>query len=162
MRKQELLDAIARERARLVAAIDALGEEADTAIVTTEGDGWTAKDVLVHHIHYMEQIAVGLGVEGLQPPQYVIENAGRRPSGEEWNALAVEASRATTLDEVRARFEILADAIVERIRVRSDEELNVVGPVPWSERPLAEFVAGDTVVHWSLHTDEIERAVERR
>ncbi len=152
---------IAQERMRLSSAVDALGVGATTVIITEEGDGWTAKDVLAHLIHYMEQIAMGLGVEGLRPPKYVTDNAAARLSGEEWNALATQASRDVPLETVRARFDMLADAIVERVRLRSDDDMNAVGLIPWSRRPLGECVAGDTVAHCLPHRAEIERAADR-
>lgn len=162
MTKQELLDGIAQERARLLNAIDSLGASASTVIVTDEGVGWTAKDVLAHHIHYMEQIAFGLGVAGLLPPQYVVDNAARRPSGEEWNELAVGASRSVPIADIRQRFEGLADAIVEQVGRRSDEELDAAGAIPWAgQQPLGQLIAGDTTLHWALHRAEIERAARR-
>ncbi len=49
MTTQEVLDAIAREQLRLLAAVDTLGDRASTLAVTEEG--WSAKDVLAHLIH---------------------------------------------------------------------------------------------------------------
>ena len=82
---REVLDGIARERARLEAAVRSLGKGASTTQVTAEG--WTAKDVLGHLIHWASQIAFALGAK-LEPPSYVV-NAKDRPSGDdEWNARA--------------------------------------------------------------------------
>ncbi|MEX2227157.1 MAG: maleylpyruvate isomerase N-terminal domain-containing protein [Dehalococcoidia bacterium] len=59
MTTRQVLDEIARERTRLMAAIDATGAGASTLPVTDEG--WTAKDVLAHLIHWATQVAYGLG-----------------------------------------------------------------------------------------------------
>lgn len=59
MTTAEVLEAIRRERQRLLQAVDALEDRAVTLQVTT--DGWTAKDVLAHLIHWATQVAFGLG-----------------------------------------------------------------------------------------------------
>jgi hypothetical protein len=164
----EVIDAIERERARLLAAVDALGERATSVAVTEEG--WTAKDVLAHLIHWSTQVAYGVGAR-VAPPVYMMEERKRRqaaglsdamPTGDESNALAVAYFARMSLADVRAEFERLADAIVMQLRERSDEEVNRVGAIPWAPgRPLWEVVGGDTFLHWPVHTEMIELAVRR-
>ena len=161
----QLRSAIERERARLLTAVDAMGDRADATAVTEEG--WTAKDVLAHLIHWATQAAFGLGVD-VQPPAYMVAERMRRkaaglsdamPTGDESNALAVAYFREIPLVDVRAQFEQLVDAIVERLTERTDAELNATDAVPWAPgRPLWHFVAGDTCAHWPLHAEMIERA----
>src|SRR5262245_30834552 len=128
VRTDEVVAAVEGERDRLLSAIDVLGEAAGTIAVASEG--WTAKDVLAHLIHYAGQIAFGLGAQ-LQPPSYVLAVQGKL-TGDEWNALAVEHYRSHSMDEVRAEFERLAGLIVERSRFRSDEAMNATGAIPWA------------------------------
>ncbi len=155
MTTNEVLDAIAHERQRLGKTVDALGPEASTLLVTEEG--WTAKDVLAHLMHWLGQIAFGLGAE-LQPPAYVKAVSGR-PSGDEWNALAVEHYRTVPLDQVRSEFETLVDALVAQARLRTDDEMNRTDAVAWAPgRPLWQFIGGDTFFHWPLHCEALERA----
>lgn len=155
MTTNEVLDAIARERERLVTAVDALGPDASTLSVTEEG--WTAKDVLAHLIHWLGQVAFGLGAQ-LTPPAYVM-GVTSRPSGDEWNALAVEHYRTVPLDQVRSQFETLVDALLVRVRLRSDAEMNSTDAIAWAPaRPLGHFIGGDTFLHWPLHTGAIELA----
>ena len=97
MKTDDVLGEISNERARLLQAIEALGERATSAQVN-EG-GWTAKDVLAHLIHWLGQVAFGLGAR-LEPPSYLTTIKGR-PSGDEWNALAVGHYRNSSLDQVR-------------------------------------------------------------
>lgn len=166
MTTQEVLEAIARERTRLDSAIDALGDRATTLAVTEEG--WTAKDVLAHLVHWATQIALGLGAT-VEPPVYMMEERERRraaglsdamPTGEESNALAVANFRETSLPDMRARFDALVDTIGERVGQRSDEQLAATDAVPWAgPRPLWQFIAGDTFVHWPHHSEAIERAL---
>lgn len=164
MTTQEVLDAIARERARLTSAVEALGDRAVSLSVTDEG--WTAKVVLAHAIHWIGQLAFGLGA-ALPPPAYVIEETKRResagtaapPTGDEWNALAVAAYRDASLEDVRATFDRVVDALVERVRPRSDQEMAATDAIPWAAAlPLWQLIGGETFLHWPSHSDAIERA----
>jgi hypothetical protein len=166
---QQVLAEIARERSRLMAAVDALGDGATTVRVTDEG--WTAKDTLAHLIHWATQVAFGLGAD-VQPPPYMVAERMRRkaadlpdtmPSGEESNALAVVHFREIPIEDVRAQFEQLVDNIVERLAARSDDEIHATDAIAWAPgRPLWQFVAGDTYQHWPIHAEMIERAAAAR
>ena len=154
MKTDDVLGEISNERARLLQAIEALGERATSAQVN-EG-GWTAKDVLAHLIHWLGQVAFGLGAQ-LEPPSYLTTIKGR-PSADEWNALAVGHYRHSSLDQVRLEFERLADALAEQVRLRSDDDMQTKGTIAWAgDVPLWEFIAGDTFLHWALHSETIER-----
>jgi hypothetical protein len=163
--KDELLDGIARERERLLTAIDALGDRANMLPVTEEG--WTAKDALAHLIHWAVAVGYGLGAP-VPPPVYMFEERKRReaagidsgmPSGEESNALAVAHYRDRSLADLRAEFEAVADMIVAAVQSRTDEALQATDAIPWApKRPLWHFVAGDTVMHWPVHAAAIEQA----
>ena len=165
MTTAEVVGATARERARLLNAVDALAERAATAVVTEEG--WMAKDVLAHLIHWATQVAFGLGAQ-VQPPAYMMKERERRklaglgdamPSGDESNALAVALLRDCPLDEVRATFEEVVDALVARARLRTDDEMSATDAIPWAgNRPLWQFIGGDTFQHWPVHAEAIERA----
>jgi hypothetical protein len=132
MTTQEVLAALVRERHRLLNAIDALGAEAATVRVTDEG--WTARDVLAHLIHYAGQLASAAGAA----PAYVIEELQRRerlglaerPTGDEWNALAVKHYRDLPLERVREEFDRIVDALVTRLQLRSDEQMNATDAIP--------------------------------
>lgn len=155
MTTAEVLAAVARERQRLMAAVDALGPRAATLAVTPEG--WTAKDVLGHCIHWAGQIAFGLGAP-LQPPAYIIGVTGR-PSGAEWNALAVAHFRDASLEAVRAELDQILDALVAKAATRTDAEMNATDSIPWaSNRPLWNKIGTETFLHWPSHIADIERA----
>lgn len=159
VRTRDVIDAITRERARLLACIDGLGDRATTLTVTAEG--WTAKDVLAHLIHYAGQVAFGLGAE-LQPPEYVLRVQGR-PEGEEWNALAVAHYSKQSFDAVRAEFDRCVTALVEQASTRTDEAMNARAPIAWAGDVLLwQFIAGDTYLHWALHATAIEEAAQKQ
>jgi len=164
----EVLDALAHERERLMAAIDSLGAGASSAPVTDEG--WTAKDVLAHLIHWGGQMAFGVGAP-LAPPAYVIEETARResagirerPSGDEWNALAVAHYRDLPLERAREEFDGMVGALLVQLRQRSDEQMNATDAIPWAgPLPLWQHIGGDTFLHWAIHSEAIERAAGRR
>jgi hypothetical protein len=155
MTSDEVRDAIGRERVRLMAAVDALGADATTVPVTEEG--WTAKDVLAHSIHWAGQIAWGMGAP-LQPPPYVATVSGR-PSGDEWNALVVAYYRAGTLDQVRSELDRVVDALIEQTRLRTDDQINATDAIPWGgDRPLWQQIGSETFLHWPAHAAQIEQA----
>jgi len=165
MTTAEVIRAISRERTRLFAAVDDLGERATSA--TTTDEGWTAKDVLAHLIHWATQLAGGLG-EPVAPPAYMLAERRRRqelgmddrmPTGEEANALAVAYYRDVPLADLRIELARLIDAIAGRVAERSDEQMNATDAVPWAgERPLWRFIGGDTFLHWPAHAEAMERA----
>lgn len=152
----EVLDSITRERRRLKAAVQALGDRATTAKVT---EGWTAKDAVAHMIHWASQIAFGMGAK-VPPPAWVVEVTGR-PSGEEWNRRAVEHYREAPLERVMADLDRVVDALVERIGLRTNDEMNATDAIPWGgDRPLWQQIAAETYQHWPAHSADIERAAQ--
>ncbi len=166
MTTAEVLDAIARERERLMNAVEALGELTATVRVTEEG--WIAKDVFAHLIHWATQIALGLGAP-VPPPVYMMQERERHklaglsdamPTGEESNALAVAHYHDLPFNDVRSKFDQVVDALVARARLRTDDEMNATDAIPWAgRRPLWQIIGGDTFLHWPMHSEAIERAV---
>jgi hypothetical protein len=159
MTTRQVLELMAREHARLTAAIDALGEGTSSVAVT--GEGWTAKDVLAHLIHYAGQVAFGLGAQ-VQPPAYVA-GVNARLSGEEWNARAVAHYHAASVAAVREEFERQVALLLEHASFRTDDEMNATDAIPWAgERPLWQIIGGDTFLHWPVHSEAIEHVVQRK
>jgi hypothetical protein len=155
MATAEVVVRLEGERARLLAAVEALGPRASTAFVTEDG-GWTAKDVLAHLIHYAGQIAFGLGAPE-KPPAYVV-GVVERLNGQEWNERAVAYWRDFTLHDVRSEFERVVDRLIESAAQRTDDQMNVTDAIPWAgERPLWQLIGTDTFLHeWPAHAQQIE------
>ena len=159
MTAESVLAGLRREYERLMAAIDALGDRADTVAVTEPG-GWTAHDVLAHLIHYGGQVAFGLGAPGDGPPAYVVD-VTERLSGQEWNQRAVAYWRDFDLNAVRAEFSNIAVRIIDCVSALTDEQVNAIGTISWypPDRPLWQFIGGDTFLHeWPAHAAQIEAA----
>jgi len=154
MRTNEVVEAIERERARLLGAADAIDRE-----VVVNELGWTAKDALAASIHWVGMIAFGMGAK-LDPPSYVIGVAGPSISGDEWNARAIEHYGDRSFEQVRAEFIRNSDALLEQARLRSDEEMNATDSLPWAgERPLWDKIGVESFLYnWPLRTEQIERA----
>jgi hypothetical protein len=157
MTTAEVVAGLERERARLLAAVDAMGERATTVFVT-EPDGWTTQDVVGHLIHYAGQIAFALGGR-VVPPPYLFE-VTTRISGQEWNDRAVDYWRGFELDAVRAEFVGVTDSLIEQAGRRTDEQMVEVGTIDWAgDMPLWRFIGADTfLVEWPAHAAQIEAA----
>lgn len=160
MNRHEVIEAIVLQRAKLLDLVDTLGTDADTRTVTEEG--WTAKDVLAHCVHWAGQMAWALGAP-MQPPPWVAAAGDERPEGDEWNRRVVEHYKATPLPGVRRDFETVVDALLERLRRREDLDVNVRANavIPWikSDVPLWKAIAGETFEHWPEHSAQLERAL---
>ena len=158
MTRDEVLAAIQRERTRLRELVDRLETDAERRTVTEEG--WTAKDVLAHCIHWAGQLAFGMGAK-MQPPPWVVSAGAERPPTDEWNRRAVEHYRDKPLATVVADFDRAADAVLQQVRARSDEQLNASGALPWAtNEPLWKSIASETFAHWPDHSDDLERALQ--
>ncbi len=162
MNQTEVLDAIARERDRLLDLADRLGADADRRPVTAEG--WTAKDVLAHCVHWVGQIAFGVGAP-MHPPAWVEAAGNERPDGEEWNRRVVEHYRPMSLDIVRRDFDTVVASLVDRLRRRGDIDFdaraNVVFPWIQADVPVWKAIAGETFEHWPAHSGQLEHALSR-
>ena len=162
MNKHEVIEKIVLERARLLDVVDRLGADAEKRAVTEEG--WTAKDVLAHCIHWVGQIAFGVGAP-IHPPAWVESAGNERPSGEEWNRRVVEHYKPMPLDIVRRDFEQVVDATLDKLRRRDDIDYdaraNTVFPWIQSDVPVSKAIAGETWEHWPEHSAALERAIAR-
>jgi hypothetical protein len=157
MTRDEVVAAVERERARLVELVQRLAREAETRPVT-EG-GWTARDVLAHCIHWVGQLAFGLGATR-EPPPYVTEAGSARLPADEWNRRVVESYADVPLDRVLADFDGATDAVLERVRLMSDDDVNASGRLPWApDEALWESIASETFGHWPDHSADLERAL---
>jgi hypothetical protein len=163
MNKHEVIEKIVLERARLLDLVDQLGADADKRVVTEEG--WTAKDVLAHCIHWVGQIAFGVGAP-VHPPAWVEAAGPEKVEGEEWNRRVVEHYKAIPLDIVRRDFEQVVDATLDKLRRRDDIDFDARAQTvfPWvqSEVPAWKVIAGETWEHWPEHSESLERALRQR
>lgn len=161
MTTDEVVQGLTREHARLMRAVDALGDDADTASITEDG-GWTAHDVLAHLMHYCGMFAFSLGAN-LAPPPY-IHGVTTRLEPQEWNDRAVAYWRTRSLDDVCAEFDHNVSALIGQVKLRTDDEMNATDALPWAgTAPLWELIGGDTFLHeWPAHAAQMEQVIRRR
>ena len=154
MTTKEVVEAIERERARLLEAVEQLGDG-----VSVNDEGWTAKDVLAASVHWVGMIAFGMGAK-LAPPSYVIGVDGPSLSADEWNARAIEHYRDLTFEQMKAEFNRNADALLEQARLRSDEEMDASDSLPWAgERPLWQKIGIESFLYnWPMRTEQLRGA----
>jgi hypothetical protein len=160
MTRDEVIEGLRRERTRLLAAFDALGDTVDSMHVTEPG-GWTGKDILAHLIHYTGMIAHALGAQ-IAPPQYVLE-VTEKLSGQEWNERAVAFWKDKPATDVRAQFVHDSDLLIEYASKLTDAQLtaDARAVVPWADdgAMLEHFVGYDTFLHeWPAHAAQMEAA----
>jgi hypothetical protein len=85
-----------------------------------------------------------------------------RPPVDEWNARAVAHYRNLPLDRVKEELDRVVDALVVRVRSRTDEEMNKTDALPYAApEPLWQQIANETFEHWPEHADDIMRAARR-
>jgi Mycothiol maleylpyruvate isomerase N-terminal domain len=162
--RHEVIEAIVLERAKLLDLVDQLGADGETRAVTAEG--WTAKDVLAHLIHWAGQMAWALGAT-MHPPAWVESAGSEPPQGDDaWNARVVAHYRPMPFAVVRRDFDTVVDALLDRLRRREDLDVNVRANVviPWikSDVPVWKAIAGETFEHWPGHAADLERALSSR
>ena len=161
MNRLEMIDAITRERVHLLDLVDQLGPDADRRPVTE--DGWTAKDVLAHLIHWCGQVAGGLGAK-LDVPPCVSAVGDRRLEGDDaWNAVVVDYHRGKPLAEVRHEFDRNVDLLLQQLRSREDldPEARANDVLGWgpTDKAIWRVIAGETFMHWPAHAKDLERAL---
>ena len=141
-----------------MAAFASLGPAEATMAITAEG--WTAKDVIGHLIHWGGLVAFALGAP-LTPPPYLAAVTGR-PSGEEWNRLAVAFYQDLELEQVVAELDRTVEALVDAVRRKSDADMIATDAMPWAGGgPLWQKIAGDTFAHWPAHRADLERVARQ-
>jgi hypothetical protein len=149
--KNDLIAQITTERARLLAALDGLGD-ADLTQPGQNGD-LSVKDTLAH-IAEWEQMCLGW---------YRAGQRGEIPDFDpaqvnDLNRAIYEKHRDRALAEVRARFEESYQAMLGTIEAMTDEEIFTVGRYAWTEsEPLLAFLRANTDEHYAEHADEITR-----
>ena len=161
MTRDEVIDAIVAERVKLLDLVAQLGAEAERRPVTEEG--WTAKDVLAHLIHWCGQVAWGLGAP-MSPPAWVTANEGKRLAGDDaWNEVVVAHHRDVPLDEVLREFDRNVDLLLRQLRARDDLDYDAPASraIRWAgaDQPLWKLIAGETFGHWPHHAVDLERAL---
>ena len=146
--KAQVRDSLARERAKLLAALEGLSE----GELTRSGavGRWSVRDVLAHILAWEEEAVTRLDLLAAERPQDFapITNAEELES---WNARAHERNAGLPLAEVMRRLEEVQGRILVGLDSLSDERLSTdEGPVP-----VHNWLPECTYVHEQEHCADI-------
>jgi len=126
--REDVRDSLARERGKLLAALDGLSEEEMTR--PGVAGQWSVRDVLAHILAWEEEAVTRLGLLAADRPQ----DFARITNEEElnaWNARAHQRYAGLPLAEVMRRLELVQGRVLAGLDSLSDERLGTdEGPVP--------------------------------
>jgi hypothetical protein len=149
--KDDLIARIKADRARLLAALDGLGD----ANLTRPGQNGdlSVKDTLAH-IAEWEQVFLGwyrAGQRG-EIPDFDPAQVDRI------NRAIYEKHRDCTLADVRAWFEESYQTMLAAVDAMTAEEIFTIGRYAWTgSEPLLVYLRANTDEHYAEHADEITR-----
>jgi len=126
--REEARESLARERRKLLAALDGLSED-EMARPGAVGR-WSVRDVLAHILAWDEEAATRLELLAAGRPQDFARITNEEEL-EAWNASAHERYAGLALAEVMRRLEAVQGRILVGLDSLSDERLGTdAGPVP--------------------------------
>jgi uncharacterized damage-inducible protein DinB len=126
--REEVRESLARERGKLVAALDGLSEE-EMSRPNAVGR-WSVRDVLAHLLAWEEEAIKRLELLTAERPQDV-EWIDDEQELEVWNARAHQRYAGLPLAEVTRRLEDVQRRILAGLHSLSEERLSTdAGPVP--------------------------------
>lgn len=160
--KAELIDEIARERAKLEATIGALSRQ-DLAKPGVTDAGWAVKDVLAHLFDW-EQRFLGWYTAGLRG-QIVQLPAPQMTWGDlpDLNQQIFEKYRRRSVDEIFTESRTSYRKILKTVQTFSDADLATPGRFTWTGKwTLGDLVAGNTCQHYGWATTLIRKWAKRQ
>jgi hypothetical protein len=158
LRKEELLNEIARERAALDDALAPLGPRHMTRAGVTRG-GWSVKDVLGHLVEWQQMnldwYAAGLRGEkpAMPAPGFTLRELPRL------NAMIYRKHHRRSLPSVLRDYRSYHDRIVALIQLLPDADLVTVGRFSWTgpSWTLSDYLRASTAAHYLWARTRIRR-----
>ena len=152
MNKDEILDALEDGREQFLDAIEGLSDEAllEPGVI----EGWSIRDMLYHLCMWEAEL-----IKLLWQAAY-----GEKPSTMHFtqvdvdatNAAWLELSRDRPLEHVLEDFEAVRKQTARRVEAFNDKDLEDPKRYPWlKERPLWEWIAGDSFEHEAEHAAQV-------
>ncbi len=159
MTQDEILDKLEDEREKFLEAIDGLSdEEFEEGGVTGE---WSVKDILDHLTRWEAEMVKLLWQvsQGQRPTTLHLTQKSVDETNKTWE----EQGRQRPLEQVLDDWSAVRKQTSRRVLSFSDKDLNDPKRYAWSgERPLWEWIAGDSFEHEAEHADEIRAWRERK
>lgn len=157
MRRADVIAAIERERARLLAIVR--GQDAQRVAEPVIG-GWSPRDVLAHCVYWQGMLARMMGAP-LPPPSWIPRWQSEDQLGaDELNRLTAEHYRGVALETVLSDFAFTADVVTRIVGEMKEENLELEAGAPWEPgKRVWQAIAGETHEHWKEHADALEKAL---
>ncbi|MDE3113227.1 MAG: ClbS/DfsB family four-helix bundle protein [Chloroflexota bacterium] len=155
--KDEVIAPIEREKDRLLALVQGMGEERASRAVVGE---WSARDVVAHCVYWQGMLARMMGAP-LPPPSWIPRwQSEHEVGGETINRLTVEHYRRMPFSTVLADFAFTADVVCKIVREMKEENLLLEAGAPWDPgTPVWQAIASESSGHCQEHSDELEKAL---
>lgn len=152
MNQDELLDALEDQREDFLEAIDDLPPELlqDTGVI----DDWSVKDIIAHLSAWEAELVKLLWQlkQGQSPSSIHFTGPGVDAQNAEW----LEAYRSRPLERVLEDFAAVRKQTARRVEEFTHAELTDPGRYPaLNNRPLWEWIAGDSFEHEAEHAAQI-------
>jgi len=146
--RAQVRESLARERRKLLAALDGLSEE-EMARPGAVGH-WSVRDVLAHILAWEEEAVTRLDLLAAERPQDIAW-IGDEEELEAWNAHAHQRYAGLALAEVMRRLVEVQGRILAGLESLSEERLTTdAGPVP-----VRQWLPGETYAHEQEHCADI-------
>ena len=159
MNKVEILHAMHRERANLLAAMQGISDE--DAIAQPIVGAWTLKDLLAH-IAAWNSVATKFVTEYLDLGAPVALGLKDDAALNAYNARLHAERKDWPLAHVRAEFDRAFRQLVAAVEKLNDEQLKAQLPAPWTpEETLERLIASNSYEHEPEHTEQIRKFVDR-
>ena len=152
MEKEELISKLAKSRAEFLEIVNRIPETEyeQTGVIGS----WSVKDILVHLTRWEAEIIklIWQVAKGIQPTTAHFDQFSVDETNERW----YQESRNRSLKMVMSDFLGIRNQTIRRVNELSQEELT--GPNRFSslnDKPLWEWIAGDSIDHEVEHGEEI-------
>ncbi len=148
MNKVELIQAIRSGRAELEALWAGANDEQMTRRPGPQAD-WSVKDLIAHLIYWEQKLvgAIQSGRWNASPPSATVNSV---------NAGVFENNRDRPLADVLADFRRSGEQVIKQVQALSDHDLTDPARFAWQKnRPLWDYIAGETVEHYSDHINDL-------
>lgn len=152
MTRDEILDALEDEREKFLEAIDGLTDR-QIQMPGVVGE-WSVKDIMIHLSAWEAEVVKLL---------WQAKN-GQKPSSMHFTQVDVDATNqqwfsdyhSRSLERVQDDFAAVRKQTVRRVEAFSDKDLEDPQRYSWlGDRPLWEWIAGDSFEHEAEHTEQI-------
>ncbi len=158
MTKQELIERIEQDWARLQTALNGLTEE-QMHIPGVVGE-WTIKDLLAHITAWQTRLITAMfkAEKGFQP-----DTTDGGATVDELNEKWHREMKDRPFEQVWDDFDSSYHQLLKRLDTWTDDMLFNPAKFPWMKgQPFLNYIAGDSYEHYAEHAEQIEEWRKKR